>query len=174
MLPLSRNQNCPPGTPIKGTTIEDLQDLIITLWSRGVLAPPKLNFAPGGGKGSGHTDNGISVLLGTGGGTAYTKEIDLPVGCRVKSVQVWGIGNAADDVTILVGKNKLNVTTNLHAAVTWNNVPSGAGGSTTIDVDEDDPDSTIAAGENVFVFFDATTGANITIYGITVEIDFDT
>lgn len=174
MLPLSRNQNCPPGTPIKGTTIEDLEDVVISLWSRGVLAPPKVNIQPGGGKGTGHTDNGFAVALGTGGGTYYEKFIDVPVGGRVKSVEIQGIGNGADDVDVTVSKVLRATTTNLYAAVTWADVPGGGGGSTTIDIDEDDPDSTLAAGEVLVVHFDATTGANVVIYGITVEIDFNT
>lgn len=114
MLPFSRNQNHPPGTPIAGTTIDDLQDMVIGR-KHGIIT---MQVSPLRWVGS---QGGAAVPLiyvidqafwPTGvGGSSFLLGLELPIGSVIHAIRAVLHPNAANVMRLRFGKSVAGVGT---------------------------------------------------------------
>lgn len=163
MLPTSRNNSYAPGSPVKSTDINDLQDCVID-GKHGTV-----NICVPGifGVLDGNWSTATNRIVSTGAGTVLFP-FQLREGDRIKNALVYRYGDGAADITdidvsVIAADGTATVIT--AAAVSVTNPPASVA-PTVVALN----DTTLAFGESVYMRI-VVNAANIRIYNVVLEID---
>jgi hypothetical protein len=163
-VPYRRGRTYAALSQVKSIDLNGAQDGLEAL-----VAVQSMTFSPLNGVGVGGVVKSVTaVQLPVAAGTSWECTVPIPVGARLRKVTIDGVGNGADDVTVTLAKVRRTVNTVLVAGTAWSNVPA-LNGSLELVVDETSADAEFAIGEQLYLAFSATNGANVQIHGITPE-----